>query len=222
MEKLPVPKKKGWRRGSKVWDWTALMVTWLQSDPDMNLHQFMIAQGLPITGQSYGLLKKHKFQEKKDALNERIITRISRKAENTVVQRWEKNMRIWQAVESHVAAHLRASVRDGKIIRLIDANELSALSISLERALKMQRLIVGESTERIAGEVSHHLDVLRLLRDIKSANRLKDFRQQTLEAPEPLQDQGQEEALNQSEIQYGAEDAPGGGKESESDPPFHA
>lgn len=87
------------------------------------------------------------------------LERIKSKAVTAEVKKWERQLRLTDALQAHISKLLRKGVSsDGDIVMPLEPHELAALSMALERTTKTQRLLVGESTENNA--TNHYHDTM--------------------------------------------------------------
>lgn len=132
-------------RRNRRHDWDALRLEWLAGTDTMSAFRDKkgISRSLFLR-----MTKKHKWKEAREKLRAKVIAKGQEKVEGIVAKRWEQQMRLWGDVESQVQSLL--SKKKG-----LKASDVAALSVALERALKSQRLIRGESTENTVSKNYH-------------------------------------------------------------------
>lgn len=99
-------------------------------------------------------------------VKEKAMDEAKSHAVTVVAERWKKQLSLWEAVEAHAAQLLRKGVQDGKIVMPMEPGELAQLTSALDRALKSQRLIWGESTENVVTK-NLHVEMVKMLEDQK-------------------------------------------------------
>lgn len=105
--------------------------------------------------------------EARQEVVERAMEKVKTAAVGTRVGEWDKYLSLMDAVAAHAAHLLRKGVGpDGRITMSLEAVELSALTSAIDKAVKVKRLIMGESTENIATR-NLHMDMVRMLQDQK-------------------------------------------------------
>lgn len=127
--------------------------------------------------------------EERKALHNKILEKIKSKFVTHNVKKWDKQIKLWLKVESVAKDLLEKKVDDKSDI---SAKDLANISIAIERALKGQRLIAGESTENLETK-SMHLQIIELSKKIERGERIADIpeeiEEQIMENTESLQDQ---------------------------------
>jgi len=108
-----------------------------------------VAQKHSITNIDYlwKIAKRGHWKEMRDEIRKGALEKYKEKAKGDIARKWESQEKLWKAVEIQAASILKSTQSDdGKTISPLDPKELSALTQSLERALKCQKLLSGEST----------------------------------------------------------------------------
>jgi len=143
---------------STRYDWPALKAEWLQGNESLN--QFRIRKGIGNQNIFYARVSEDGWVEAK----ERIIRTALEKTEAAVAekygQEWDRQMKLWSAVEG-LAGRIMTRKAES-----MDSNELAQLTAAIERALKAQRLILGQSTDNMAVK-NYHMSIVQMLKEIK-------------------------------------------------------
>lgn len=141
------------RRPKRHLDWPALKTEWLQGNDTLNKFRERYKIG---TNVFYPHVEKEKWNEAKADILRRAEAKAATIAVNTKVKEWERQINLWQAVEG-IAARLMTRRQD-----TMNAGELAALSAAIERALKSQKLILGQSTENVESK-SLSMSILKII-----------------------------------------------------------
>lgn len=142
-------------------DWPALKAEFLASQD--NPHSFMKRKkllGKMAIPTFYKIVSEQKWLEDRADINQKALDNTKRSLVEQKTKEWDRQIKLWHAVEGIAAKimSMRANTMDG--------GELAQLSSALERALKSQRLILGESTENIS-EKSMSLRVLKIVEQVE-------------------------------------------------------
>ena len=107
--------------------------------------------------------------EEKEKMKQRAIQRAIKSGEKDLTQKYQNQMKLWQAVEVQAAAIMRRTLgQTGQIEKLLEPSELASLSQAIERALKGQRLIRGESTgESPQSTNNYHVAIVEILEKLE-------------------------------------------------------
>lgn len=141
------------KRQSKI-DWPSLKAKYMASD--LKLMDFY-ATIEPKLHQRYFYLRTMGWNVEKEAMKQKAFEVAQEKIGEKLVEKYSDYLRLWNGVKDQAAAILKESIdAEGKIIAL-EPLKLKALASSIEIALKGERLISGESTEKIdtVGGVLH-------------------------------------------------------------------
>jgi hypothetical protein len=142
-------------------DWPALKAEWLSGNDSLNHFREKHKIHLNVF---YPNIEKGKWREAKDEIMKRAEARAATIAVNTRVEEWKRQMNLWQAVEG-IAAQIMTRRREN-----MNAGELAALTSAIERALKSQKLILGESTENVESR-SLSMTILKLIEKVENDGR---------------------------------------------------
>ena len=142
-------------------NWKQLEAEFLASDKSLTEFQAHVQKTMGITRRTfYRWACAEKWKEKKQALQRRAAERVVKKAEDELVKRWGRQIKLWEGIEAHVAATLRRSIGpDGRIVKPLKPGPLKSLADTLSQALKSLRLIYGESTENVDSRHYHKMVV---------------------------------------------------------------
>jgi hypothetical protein len=146
------------RAKKRTLNWPALKAEWLAGNETLN--QFR--KRYRISGSNfYYLIHKQGWIEAKEEVLKRAEAKAATIAVNTKVKEWQRQMNLWQAVEG-IAARIMSRRAES-----MNAGELAALTSAIERALKSQKLILGQSTENVE---SHTLSmtILKLIEKVEN------------------------------------------------------
>lgn len=124
-------------------DWLALQNEFIFSEE--SLSEFAKKRSI-APSRFHRVAAKFQWLEKRDEINRKAAEKASQKAIAIKANRWANQSKLWGAMDAQVAAHLKKTIQDGQIVHPIQPGELTHLSGTLERSLKSQKLIEGEST----------------------------------------------------------------------------
>lgn len=151
-------------------DWNALKVEFMTTDMSLNA----IREKHNIADKNHFYKKTEDWKEERRKLHEKTLQKIKSKALNNTVKEWERQQKLWHAVEIQAGRLLQSSLDKKKVLK---AGEVMALTVAIEKALKCQKLILGESTENIATH-SIHKHLIEINKRIESGADLEDIPQE--------------------------------------------
>lgn len=141
------------KRQSKI-DWPSLKAQYMASN--LKLMEFYDTIE-PKLHKRYFYLRTMGWNVEKEAMKQKAFEVAQEKIGEKLAEKYSDYLRLWNGVKDQAAAILKDSIdAEGKIIAL-EPLKLKALASSIEIALKGERLISGESTEKIdtVGGVLH-------------------------------------------------------------------
>lgn len=170
MGKIHREKSKAPIKGTgRLINWLALKADFIQSNE--TLFQFLQRHGIKNEQWFYRMARKYGFREAQEASRIKAVEKVSDSTARKYAVEWERQMKLWRAVES-VAARILNEMAEKRPQRM-DASKLANLTAALERALKSQRLVLGESTENVNSR-NYHMAIVQALKDVESGQPFKD------------------------------------------------
>ena len=139
------------------WDYAALKAEWLQGEE--TLKAFAARKGITAEGTFYRKVKEYGWAEARERIRSAALAKIEATTVKKYAAEWERQMKLWTRVED-----LADSIMTRRE-EFIDGSELAQLTAALDRALKSQRLIRGESTENVETK-NYHLAIVQMLKDM--------------------------------------------------------
>lgn len=124
-------------------DWYTIRSEWLATNE--TLSEFAEKRHIP-TARFHKVAAQEKWLEQREEINRRAMERASQKTIEHKAKQWANQTKLWGAMEAQVAAHIHRTIQDGKITSPINPQDLTHLAGTLEKSLKSQKLILGEST----------------------------------------------------------------------------
>lgn len=156
-------------------NWNALKVEFMTGD--MTLNELRIKHD--IVGMANFYKQATGWLEEREKLHKKAIEKIKSKTLNNAVKGWEDQQKLWKAVEVQAGRLLQKSLSDEKGLRPRDLDNLAS---AIEKALKSQRLILGQSTENVANS-SIHKHLIEMNRKIENNEDIIDA-----DIPEEIKD----------------------------------
>lgn len=111
----------------------------------------------PKLHKRYFYLRTMGWNVEKEAMKERAYEKAQEEIGNKLANQYSDYLRLWNGVKSQAAAILKEAVDKDGNVSAMPPTMLRALASSIEIALKGERLIAGDSTEKIesVGGVLH-------------------------------------------------------------------
>lgn len=165
-------------------DWNKIKLAYMSSDDSVNavLDRDKVTRGRHVSRQTKGWVEERK------KLHQRILEKIKTQIVNTNVKQWESQTKLWKAVEGQAAQILKRHIETDKPLK---PQELASLTVAIEKALKGQKLIIGEPTETIE-QRSLHLQLIQISKRIEHGDDLKEIPFEIGEDSNTIQNKGQE------------------------------
>lgn len=128
-------------------DWDSLKSEYMQGN--MTLNELRLKHNINGQANFYKQVNSRKFEEARQKIRTKAVQKIENNQIKRYAKEWDNQMSLWQNVES-MAQKIMSRKRE-----TLEPDELSSLSTAIEKALKSQRLILGESTENNANVNVH-------------------------------------------------------------------
>lgn len=159
-----MPRQKG-DKGRRI-EWFSIKTDYMSCEDSiakvLKKHDVGQSGGLNIHNHTRGWIDERK------KLHNRILERLKTKVVNASVKEWDRQLKLWLKVEDRAKDILEAKKKKPT------AKDVANLSIALEKALKSQRLIAGESTENLKS-TSLHLQLIQLSKKINQGEIIDDI-----------------------------------------------
>lgn len=175
-------------RPQRTHDWEALKVEWLATN--LSINQFRETKDIQ-PAVLYKAIDVEDWYQARSKMHQRTLEKLSNKKADMLVRKYEDYYKLWGAVKGQAASILRKTQKPDGTIEPLLPSELRSLTEALERALKSERLLDGESTENF----NTGIDVYNFILKAESNEiRLSDQQsaEQGLETQQPLQNQIEE------------------------------
>jgi hypothetical protein len=150
-----------------------------------SLDAFRKHKGIVNAGNFYQKARKFRFAEDRQEIANKSLIKVQKHHIAKYAAHWKKQFKLWEKVED-AADNILTRKQDK-----IEADELSLLSNAIEKALKSQKLILGEKTGDETGNVNIHLAIANFVEAQKNEHKPPKVYDtgQALEDAEPLQNQ---------------------------------
>lgn len=171
------------RKKPRKIDWTKLKLEYMSSDESVRatLDKNKVAQCKTSNERTKG------WGEERKKLHQRIVERAKTQIVNFNVDRYKKQTKLWESVET-VAEDIFKKAGDKN--KPLTPKDLVNLSGAISIALKSKKLIVGEPTETIE-ERSLHLHLIEINKRIERGDDLKEIPFKIGEGSNIIQNKGQ-------------------------------
>lgn len=163
----PQKPKRVYRKRNEI-DWTTVYADFMHSPSNVTLNQIRNKHKIQANA-FYERVQREKWLEKKQAMNERAIEKITGSAENEIVKKWQTQEKLWRLLEAQVSTWLAKTLDETKtkIVKPIDPKNLASLSDTLEKSLRCRKLLEGEASEITEmRNISVHIG--KLIKDVEA------------------------------------------------------
>jgi hypothetical protein len=153
-------------------DWDVLKREWLASNCSLN--EFKVKKGI-LNPHFYKQVKAGKWREAKQKIEERTVQKISDKLVDVNYAKWERQVKLWMAIEDQAAHILKQNVdSDGKLSKPMNPQDLKALGNLVESSIRSHKYMRGETVGGVQGEgnttINFHVQLANVIQEIEKEN----------------------------------------------------